>query len=161
MYASVTSTASGGNGGRSCLGCPGWPPIFRLLCDPIGGDLGGLTMSLEGGFDDVVEFFRAVASSLYRWLIRCACCSMRLSNSAFRASKRRMTASQSRRDGAFLRRFLMDYSSESTRKTCHSAFGAVNGYPNLNGSTRPSSGERTTTPAKGVISFGRTRPRGK
>ena len=100
----------------------------RVTCDPVGGDLGGLTMSLEGGFDDVVEFFRAVASSLSRWLIRCACCTMRLANSAFRASKRRMTASQSRRDGASLRRFLMDYSSESTRKTCHSAFGAVNGY---------------------------------
>ena len=106
VYASETSTASGGNGGRSCLGCPGWPPIFRFLCDPVGGDLGGLTMSLEGGFDDVVEFFRAVASSLSSSSIRCACCSMRFANSAFRASKRRMTAKSSRRDGASLR-FLM------------------------------------------------------
>ena len=126
--ASVTATASGGNGGRSCLGCPGWPRIFRFLCDPVGGDLGGLTMSLEGGFDDVVEFFRAVASSLSSWLIRCVCCSMRFANSAFRASKRRMTAKSSRSDGASLRRFLMHYPSESTRKTCHSVFGAVNGY---------------------------------
>ena len=89
--------------------------------------MGGLTMSLEGGFDDVVEFFRAVASSRSSSSIRCVCCSMRFSNAAFRASKRRMTAKSSRRDGASLR-FLMKYPSESTRKTCHSAFGAVNGY---------------------------------
>ena len=98
----------------------------RVTCDPVGGDLGGLTMSLEGGFDDVVEFFRAVASFRSSWLIRCVCCSMRFSNSSFRASKRRRIASSSRRDGASLR-FLIYYSSESTRKTCHSAFEVVNG----------------------------------
>ena len=60
----------------------------RVTCDPVGGDLGGLTRSLEGGFDDVVEFFRALASSV-------SSTPMRFSSSAFLASKRRIIASSS------------------------------------------------------------------
>src|SRR5260370_29390201 len=54
-------TCSGGNGSRSCLGWPGWPPMERLPPSAGSGGL-GLTMSEEGGLDEVEEFLRAAAS---------------------------------------------------------------------------------------------------
>ena len=44
------------------MGWPGCPPAGRAVCWAWGGALGGLTMSEDGGFDDVEEFFRAWAS---------------------------------------------------------------------------------------------------
>jgi len=64
----------GGNSGRSCLGCPGWPPMVRGLPSGSGGSL-GLTMSEDGGLDEVEESLRAAAS-----------CSRRVAASAREAS---------------------------------------------------------------------------
>src|SRR5262245_63722398 len=44
----------------------------RAVCGAWGGALGGLTMSEDGGLDDVEEFFRAWASCCCRWA-RLAC----------------------------------------------------------------------------------------
>ena len=67
--------------GRSCFGWPGCPPRFRFLpC--FGGSLGFLTMSLEGGFDELVEFFLAAASSASTWQPEAQSCSCRRSQSA-------------------------------------------------------------------------------
>ena len=79
VYVCDAVKASGENGGRSCFLCPGGPPIFRWPVAPGGVGRGGLTISLDGGFDDVAEFFRALASAI-------SSSPMRRSNSAFRAS---------------------------------------------------------------------------
>src|SRR4051812_31065928 len=61
------SRASGGKATRSCLGCPGCPPILRLSWPTGGGGLGGLTMSEEGGLEEVEESLRAAASCACSW----------------------------------------------------------------------------------------------
>src|SRR5512147_1667294 len=76
--------ASGGNAARSCLGCPGCPPILRRSWPFGGGGLGGLTISDEGGLEEVEESLRAAASC---WLSR-ATTSLSATSSASRASTR-------------------------------------------------------------------------
>src|SRR3954463_10402528 len=76
--------ASGGKAIRSCLGWPGCPPIRRLSWPCGGGGLGGLTMSEDGGLDDVEESLRAAASCWPSWATTC----LRASSSASRASTR-------------------------------------------------------------------------
>ncbi len=49
---------SRGNLSRSWRSCPGCPPRFRFF-PPLAGGFFGLTMSLDGGFDEVDEFLRA------------------------------------------------------------------------------------------------------
>jgi len=46
----------------SCLECPSCPPIRRRSWPEGGGGLGGLTMSDEGGLEEVEESLRAAAS---------------------------------------------------------------------------------------------------
>src|SRR4029079_163551 len=58
---------SGGVRARSCLGCPGCPPRWRLSCPCGGGVLGGLTISEDGGLEEVEEFLRAAASWAWTW----------------------------------------------------------------------------------------------
>src|SRR3954462_11600459 len=77
-------TASGGKAGRSCLGWPGCPPMRRLSWPSGGGDLGGLTMSEEGGLEEVEESLRAAASCWPNWETTC----LRAASSASRASTR-------------------------------------------------------------------------
>src|SRR5579871_6431394 len=55
-------TCSAGKGARSCLGWPGCPPRERWSRPGGGGGGGGLTMSDEGGLEEVEEFLRAPAS---------------------------------------------------------------------------------------------------
>src|SRR3954451_23197844 len=55
VWTKKRSTRSAGKGTRSCLGCPGWPPGLRLSSPGGGGGGGGLTMSEEGGLDEVEE----------------------------------------------------------------------------------------------------------
>src|SRR5512135_691085 len=74
--------ASGGKAARSCLGWPGCPPIRRLSWPSGGGGLGGLTMSEEGGLEEVEESLHAAASC---WLNRVTT-SLRAASSASRAS---------------------------------------------------------------------------
>src|SRR5512142_1153522 len=76
--------ASGGNAARSCLGCPGCPPIRRRSWPFGGGGLGGLTMSDEGGLEEVEESLRAAASCWLNW----ATTFLRASSSASKASTR-------------------------------------------------------------------------
>src|SRR5512147_3184550 len=76
--------ASGGKATRSCLGWPGWPPIRRLSWPSGGGGLGGLTMSEDGGLDEVEESLRAAASCWPSWATTC----LRAASSASRASTR-------------------------------------------------------------------------
>src|SRR3954466_7261700 len=76
--------ASGGKATRSCLGRPGWPPMRRLSWASGGGDLGGLTMSEDGGLEEVEEPLRAAASC---WPSR-ATTSLSAASSASRASTR-------------------------------------------------------------------------
>src|SRR4051812_16809102 len=76
--------ASGGKAARSCLGCPGCPPMWRLSWPSGGGDLGGLTMSEDGGLDDVEESLRAAASCWPSWATAC----LRSASSASRTSTR-------------------------------------------------------------------------
>ena len=54
-----------------CRVCPGWPPRrrFRRLPPPEPGR-GGLTMSLEGGLEEVEEFFFSRATSASSSAIR-------------------------------------------------------------------------------------------
>src|SRR3954447_23201197 len=75
---------SGGKAARSCLGWPGCPPMRRRSWPSGGGDLGGLTMSDEGGLEEVEESFRAAASCWPSW----ATTSLRAESSASRASTR-------------------------------------------------------------------------
>src|SRR5437868_8525910 len=58
---------SGGNGARSCLGCPGRPPMAP---PPVPAGLPGrcgLTRSEDGGLEEVEEFFWAAASCSRSW----------------------------------------------------------------------------------------------
>jgi hypothetical protein len=66
-------TASGGNGDRKCCSCPGCPPFFRFL-PPLGSGFFGLTMSLDGGLEEVEESLRAAAN---------CCCRPAFSSSSF------------------------------------------------------------------------------
>ena len=77
-------TASGGNGDRRCCSCPGCPPFFRFL-PPLGSGFFGLTMSLDGGLEEVEEFLRAAAN---------CCCKLAFSDSSWEIRSR---ASDSRR----------------------------------------------------------------
>src|SRR5512135_1928827 len=77
-------TASGGKATRSCLGWPGCPPMRRLSWPCGGGGLGGLTMSEDGGLEEVEESLRAAASC---WPNRATTC-LRVASSASRASTR-------------------------------------------------------------------------
>jgi hypothetical protein len=85
------STASGANGFRWCRAWPGWPPRRRFRFLPrrawaVGR--GGLTMSLEGGFEDVDESFRAEANCFSNCSIRANAVANCFSNSATRAVNR-------------------------------------------------------------------------
>src|ERR1700684_2194229 len=61
LCVSEVVTCSGGKGSRRCLSWPGWPPRERLWPSDL-SDGFGLTISEEGGFEDVAEFFLAAAS---------------------------------------------------------------------------------------------------
>src|ERR1700722_8515686 len=76
--------ASGGKATGSCLGWPGWPPMLRFSWPSGGGGLGGLTMSEDGGLEEVEESFRAAASCWASWATTC----LRAASSASRASTR-------------------------------------------------------------------------
>src|SRR5919112_1490324 len=81
--------ASGGNAVRWCLGCPGCPPMRRLSWPFGGGGLGGLTMSEDGGLEEVVESLRAAAScacSCWIVVVRVSSCACWESNRAWRVS---------------------------------------------------------------------------
>ena len=56
--------SSGAKGVRSCLGWPFWPPILRLRFPQDVWLFFGLTISLEGGLEELREFFfsRAISS---------------------------------------------------------------------------------------------------
>ena len=59
--------------------CPGWPPARRFpRLPPLFGGRGGLTMSLDGGLEEVVEFFLSLAISAFNRVFSA-------SNSAIRA----------------------------------------------------------------------------
>ena len=45
-----------------CFTGPGCPPSFRFSPGALDGGFGGFTMSLDGGFEEVKEFFKARAS---------------------------------------------------------------------------------------------------
>src|SRR3954470_8947500 len=74
----------GGKAARSCLGWPGCPPMRRRSWPCGGGALGGLTMSDEGGLEEVEESLRAAASCWLSW----ATIRFRAASSASRASTR-------------------------------------------------------------------------
>src|SRR3954469_22246078 len=74
--------ASGGKAARSCLGWPGCPPMRRRSWPCGGGDLVGLTMSEDGGLEEVDESLRAAASC---WP-SCATTCLRAASSASRTS---------------------------------------------------------------------------
>ena len=57
----LVDMASRGNGARRCCSWPGCPPRLRFWPSFRGG-LGGLTISLEGGLEEVEEFLRAAAN---------------------------------------------------------------------------------------------------
>ena len=63
-----------GNRARSCMGWPGWPPGLRLSCPGARGG-GGLTMSEEGGLEEVEESLRAAASCSSRRVTAACNCS--------------------------------------------------------------------------------------
>ena len=50
---------------RACMSWPGWPPMERFWPSRRSGGF-GLTMSEEGGLDEVAEFFLAAASCSWR-----------------------------------------------------------------------------------------------
>src|SRR3954470_20851605 len=72
---------SGGKATRSCLGWPGCPPMRRLSWPCGGGGLGGLTMSEDGGLEEVEESLGAAASCWPGWATTC----LRAARSASRA----------------------------------------------------------------------------
>jgi hypothetical protein len=69
----------GVNGGRSCRGWPGCPPRFRLR-PPTPPGRGGLMMSLDGGLEELAEFFFDAASCTCRAASRSSRTAMRCSS---------------------------------------------------------------------------------
>src|SRR4051794_28642809 len=61
-YSHVLSISSREKGARWWRGCPGWAPRLRLPL-PLRAGFGGLTISPEGGLDELEEFFLAAVSS--------------------------------------------------------------------------------------------------
>ncbi len=102
-YSHTLSSISGGKSGRSCFEWPGCPPCFRLprRLLPLALFLSGLTISLDGGFDDVDEFLRALASSSCSLAFRTCNSAFRACNSAFQFSK------SSIRDSSFSSRLVI------------------------------------------------------
>src|SRR3954464_66676 len=79
---------SGGKAARSCLGRPAWPPMRRRSWPCGGGDLGGLTMSDEGGLEEVEESLRAAASCWLSWAPFCFGAAISASGASTRAWSR-------------------------------------------------------------------------
>src|SRR5437870_6868171 len=80
-YVAVTSSALKGT--RTCGSCPGCPPMPRLGWFGSAGGLVGLTMSDDGGLDDVEESFFAAANCFWScWSASSKCCT-RSSNACF------------------------------------------------------------------------------
>src|ERR1039458_9673242 len=86
VWGSKRLTASGGNGDRKCCSCPGWPPFFRFL-PPFGSGFFGLTMSLDGGLQEVEEFLSAAANFCCRQAFSASSCAIRSRASSNRRSK--------------------------------------------------------------------------
>jgi len=63
----AAAASAGGNSSRWCAGCPGCPPGWRRSWPGGGGGLGGLTMSEDGGLEEVEESLRAAASCFCNW----------------------------------------------------------------------------------------------
>src|SRR3954454_21052176 len=121
--------ASGGKAARSCLGWPGWPPMRRLSCPCGGGDLGGLTMSEDGGLEEVEESLRKAASCCPSWATTC----LRAASSASRASTR-----------AWSRRHLV-------QRTASLALMAVYSTSPATAGTTPVNGDGWTTTVNGHL----------
>src|SRR3954464_3222770 len=102
--------ASGGKAARSCLGCPGCPPIRRRSWPSGGGGLGGLTMSDEGGLEEVEESLRAAASCRPSWATTC----LRAASSASRASTRACNRRQLVQRAVSLALMGLDYTYPAT-----------------------------------------------
>src|SRR3954465_1668002 len=101
---------SGGKAARSCLGWPGCPPMRRLSRPGGGGDLGGLTMSDEGGLEEVEESLRAAASCWLSWATIC----LRVASSASRASTRACNRRQLVQRAGPLALMGLDYTCSAT-----------------------------------------------
>ena len=72
------------NGERSYLGWPSCPPFFRLFVESaVGGVLGGFTISLDGGLEEVEEFLRSFANSVSNSIIRFCSSTIIVCNSIF------------------------------------------------------------------------------
>src|SRR4051812_19929392 len=78
----MEASISAGKATRWCETCPGWPPGLRRRCPGGGGGLEGLTMSEEGGLEELEESLRAAASCRCNW----ATVSTRASNRTCKAS---------------------------------------------------------------------------
>src|SRR5512133_3639915 len=102
--------ASVGNAARSCLGCPGCPPMRRRSWPCGGGGLAGLTMSEEGGLEEVEESLRAAASC---WLSR-ATTSLRSASSASRASPRAWNRRQLEQRAVSLALMAIDHTDSAS-----------------------------------------------
>ncbi len=85
------STSSGENGVRSCRSCPGCPPgrLFRFRFPRArSAARGGLTMSLDGGLEEVDESFRAAPNCFSSSAILANAAASCFSNSATRSASR-------------------------------------------------------------------------
>src|SRR5947209_19033241 len=100
----------GGKASRSCLGWPGCPPMRRLSWPSGGGALGGLTMSEDGGLDDVDESLRAAASCRLNWATTC----LRAASSAPRTSTRACSRRQLVQRTVSLALMGLDYTCPAT-----------------------------------------------
>src|SRR3954453_2760020 len=86
-------------------GWPGWPPIRRRSWPCGGGDLGGLTMSEDGGLEEVEESLHAAASCWPSWATTC----LRETSSASRASTRAWSRRQLEQRTVSLTLMGLDY----------------------------------------------------
>src|SRR3954470_21706152 len=100
----------GGKAARSCLGWPGCPPMRRRSWPCGGSDLGGLTMSDEGGLEEVEESLRAAASCWLSWATTC----LRAASSASRASTRAWSRRQLVQRTVSLALMGLDYTYPAT-----------------------------------------------